>query len=331
MGPCVVAGSSQPALDDVDDRLHVESHAHGLAHHGASQMGLAGVEHEVHGLHPAAGDDGQLGVFLHSRDERCRKIAGDEVEFTRLEPGERRLRVGDHRHDQRVDGRRTLEVVGVGFETVGDTGVVLDHAERAGSHRQRGGIGAGVLDALPDVLGEDRQVTSGKQLERRNRFLEGDLDGRVIQDDRRFEHWMVVHMVSIAPRPAVISEVLEGECDIGGGELDAVVPKNVVAQRHGPCAVVLGRFSGSGQPWLGIETALRPEQRVVDQHREVMGQRQGLGDNERVEVLLCSVQADANHDVVVILCGGRRRQRKAEYQRDENERNGSTLEHGGEP
>ena len=312
MGPGVVAGTAQAALDDADYGLHVEGHAHGLAHGRIPEDRFAGVEHQVQRLHAVAGCHRDLLVLLHPGHQRRREVAGHEVEFTGLEPREGGLRVPDDGHDQRVDQRRAQEVVGVGLQAIGDARVVLDHDEGPGADRKRRGIGAGIVDALPDVLGKDRNVAAGEQLEGRHGILEGDLDGGVVDNGGRLEHRMVIHVMAVASRPPVVREVLEGEGHVVGGERGAVVPPDVLAQGDRPGTEVLGRLGAGGQPGLGFEAALRPEESVVHQHREVVGQRQRLRNDERIQVLLSRVQTHADHDVIVVLRGRRRRRRDTE-------------------
>ena len=154
MGPGVVAGPGLSALDGGHEGVEIERHAHRLAHRRVVEDRLAHVEHEVLRLHAAAGDDLHIGVAVDRLRERGRHVAGHEVELAGLQGGEGGLGVGHDRHDQLVDQRGALEVVGVGLQSIRLARLVVDHPERTGADRQRGGVGPGILDALPDVLRE---------------------------------------------------------------------------------------------------------------------------------------------------------------------------------
>ena len=152
---------------------------------------------------------------------------------------------------------------------------------------------------VPAGSGDHRR----EQLEARDRFGERELDGRLVDDGRRHELRVLVHVVAVAIRPPIGVEIAEGEGDVVGGERCSVVPAHVVSHRHRPRPLVVGRRRARREPGFGVESALRPEQRVVDEHREVVAEGLGLRLEERIEVPFRGAQGDPEHGAFAARCG----------------------------
>ena len=165
MGPRV---GSQPAgalLHDVEDVVGVEGEAQALPDLLVGKGGVSLVEREVDRLVAGATDDFQLLVAFELCSQVDGYVAGNHVDFVRLEGSVGRPVIGDDSKLEHIDEGRVEEVVLVGFQPVGGAGLVVDHAVWAGADGERGDVGSRVGDAVPDVLGKDREVTAGKHHE----------------------------------------------------------------------------------------------------------------------------------------------------------------------
>jgi hypothetical protein len=125
-------------------------------------------------------------------------------------------------HDREIDDvdlGPALEVCGVGLELVPLVGDDFRHPVGPGADGQRVGGLDRVLgrDVLPDVLGNDRQVSPGQDHERRRRLLEGQAHGERIQHLGRGEHRRFPHVVRVAAVRDLL-HVVEGELHVLGRE-----------------------------------------------------------------------------------------------------------------
>ena len=305
MGPGVGAESTGTLLDDLENGVDIDGEAEATANIGVLEDLVSEVELEVDRLLAATDHHLDVVAEIELLDPCQWGAAGHHVDVAGFESGECRLVIGDHRQFERVDQGRAAEVRGVGFESVRGAGLVVDEAVGAGADRQRGEVGSGIADRRPDVLGQDRHVAAGELGEGRDRVGEPQLDREVVDHRGGLERRVLVHVMAIAPRTADVAEVLEGEGDVVGRERFAVVPLDAGAERDRPGSEVGRWFGSGGEPLVGSNLALVPEQRVVDQHDQVVSDRHVVGRQEGVEGALVGPDGDADQRYSVLVLGVR--------------------------
>ena len=253
--PGGVGGAGVAVEGDVDHQLPVDGHADGLAHAHVVEGRAPGVGVEEDGpAHEREPVPVVLGVPLHEdpvdgRDEAARPV--HLVEHQR-QVGALVARVG--RAPQRVHLRLSrLPVVGVAPQLVDLVLEDADLGERASPHRVLVGEGDGILDAAPDVLGDDgdrgQVVEAGDE-----HLLELEVDGVSVDDADVLEE---------APDAAPVEgrellQQLEGEGHVPRAEGGAVGPPDPLPCLHPQHAVaglpgVAHRQPGDVLPLHGVE------------------------------------------------------------------------------
>ena len=145
-------------------------------------------------------------------------------------------------------------------------------------------VGVGIVDVLPDVLGNDRRVQhAGLRGELRVGELQSD---RVAVDGRA----LVVQALRVGELAAQV--LVECEDDVVGGEVLAVAPRHAAARDDGELGVGVVPLDGFGQPRRRAEVAGRvhERERLEDDLRvAVLGRRRvpevrvvGLGGDSAV-------------------------------------------------
>jgi hypothetical protein len=257
------AGGAVAEQQHVDQPLEVDAAGDHAAHLGVVEAALGDVHDQDGGGEAGALLQRDVGAAGEALDQAGGHGPDGDVDLA----GEQRLEggglVADDRGDDRVERGGGAPVVGVGDEPVVLVALVLGDPVGAGPHRAR--HGAGLVDALPDVARQHRQVGEAG-------LHEGGVGGAQGQADlERPAHLDLGDLVGGGGEAAedVGLVVADAEGDVVGREGRAVVPAHALAQREVVDDVVLDAQVG-GQPRLRDEVDVHQEQLVVDQRHQLV-------------------------------------------------------------